>query len=145
MTTTETTNTKKNTAAPKARTGPPKEKGQITIRIDLELMKSVSAQLKEDGARITDAVERGLILWLNESRHQLPAWTKQIRHVLADANKRETVLIRGLAIMMKENEVKPLNPDAQKIYDLCVAFLEERNTLEHAEECLKRYSRKRGN
>lgn len=123
------------------RTGPVKGKTQITVRVDDQLMRSVYAQIKDDNTRITDAIERGLILWLKETRHALTPWTKQIRFVLANITAEQAELFRGLAIALTENEVEERNADAQAIYDLCEWFLRERNLLIHGGRCLELYSR----
>lgn len=123
------------------RTGPAKEKTQITVRIDQQLMASVYAQIKEDNVRITDMIERGLVLALGEARHQLPAWTKQIRFVLANATAQQTELIRGLAIAMVENEVEARHPAEELIWNLIDEFLASRNQSAHGAKCLELYSR----
>lgn len=123
------------------RTGPIKEKVQITIRIDQELMQHVYAQIKEDNSRITEIVEEGLALALEKRQHQLPAWTKQVRFVLANATAAQTRKIRGLAIAMLEGEVKKPSPEVEKIYEFLDWFLESRNALVHGAEVLSKYSR----
>lgn len=127
--------------ARKHRTGPVKSRAQITVRIDSELMRSVYAQLKEDNSRITDAVERGLVLWLTEARHQLPSWSKQVRFVLANCTTEQAEAIRGLAIALVENEIEERAPDAQAIFDLCDWFVRSRNSIPNAGKCLELYSR----
>lgn len=123
------------------RTGPAKGKTQITVRLDDELMRSVYAQIKDDNARITDAIERGLALWLKETRHALPAFTKQIRFVLANVTTEQAELIRGLAVRMVEDEVEERSNEGQALYDFCAWYLKEGNLLAHAGQCLELYSR----
>jgi len=123
------------------RTGPPKEKAQITIRLDKQLLDEAYSQMKADNTRLTDMVERGLLLALAEARHELPQWTKQIRFVLANATREQVKLIRGLAIAMVENEIAPLSNEQQKFYELCSWYLESRNKVAHDEKCLEVYSR----
>lgn len=123
------------------RTGPVKEKTQITVRIDKQLMAEVYAQIKEDNSRITDIIEQGLMLALRQLRHEMPAWTKQVRFVLANATQEQVRIIRGLAIAMVENEVEKRSPDAEAIFDLCMWFLKSRNSLAHGGKCLELYSR----
>lgn len=123
------------------RTGPMKGKTQITIRVDDQLMRSVYAQIKDDNARITDAVERGLILWLKETRHALAPWTKQIRFVLANVTAQQSEVFRGLGVALVENEVETRTPSDEAIFGLCLWFLKERNSLPHAGQCLELYSR----
>jgi hypothetical protein len=123
------------------RTGPVKGKTQITVRVDDQLMRSVYAQIKQDNFRITDAIERGLILWLGEARHALPSWNKQIRFILANITAEQAEAFRGFAIALMENEVKERSAEAEAIYDLCMWFVRERNLLVHGGQCLELYSR----
>jgi hypothetical protein len=151
--------------------GPQKEKTQITIRVDTNLINEAYAQMKEDNTRITDIVERGLVLALTERNHQLPQWNKEVRFMVANATKEQQALIRGLLIAM----VEPLlvqggftqgqgsrrdkvegtkrvfidqdhgailtTPEADKIYELVRWFLELRNKSVHAHAALQYYSR----
>jgi hypothetical protein len=135
--------------------GPQKEKTQITIRVDKELINEAYAQMKEDNTRITDIIERGIYLALKERDHDMPPFTKQIRFVLANATREQQVLLRGLAIAMVEPllEPKPVAegqkrvfiaygcPADEKLYELVRWFLESRNKLPHASACLEYYSR----
>lgn len=133
-------------AAPRQR-GPQKEKTQITIRVDKELMDEAYAQMKEDNTRITDIVERGIYLALKERDHDMPLFTRQVRFVLANATREQQVLIRGLAIAM----VEPLldkklfaphtTPESEKLYELVKWFLENKNRSLYASACLEYYSR----
>jgi hypothetical protein len=134
--------------------GPHKEKTQITVRVDQDLMNEVYVQMKEDNTRITDMVERGLILALAEAQHELPAWTKQTRFVLANATQEQVRLIRGLAIRMVEPHLADIVDGEQrklfishgasetgKIYELLKWFLEAANKLPYAHAALAYYSR----
>jgi len=122
-------------------TGPIKEKVQITIRIDKQLLDQIYIQMKDDNARLTDMVERGLILALGEARYALPQWSKQIRFVLANATKEQVKLIRGLAIVMVEGEIAPVSAERRKFYEICRWFLESSNDLKYGAKCLEVYSR----
>jgi hypothetical protein len=111
--------------------------------------------MKDDNTRITDMAERGLILALAEARHELPAWTKQIRFVLANATQEQVRLIRGLAIRMVEPQLDVVvvegnrrlsgsagSADAEKkIFELVKWFLETGNKVGHANAALEYYSR----
>lgn len=127
--------------------GPQKEKVQITIRLDKELMNEAYAQMKEDNTRITDIIERGIYLALREARHEMPSWTKQVRFVLANATREQEKLLRGLAIAMveplldKKVFISHTTAESEKLYDLLKWFLESRNTLPHANAALAYYSR----
>ena len=89
------------------RTGPAKEKTQLTVRLDSELMGKIYGQIKKDNTRITDWIERGLNLALGEARQGVPEWTKQVRFMVANATKEQERLLRGLLIAMVEAEVAP--------------------------------------
>jgi len=162
---------RKKAAAKEARQhGPLKEKTQITIRLDAQLADRVYSAIQADNTRITDMIEHGLNLALAERQYALPAYTKQIRFVLANATKDQQKLLRGLAIAMVEPEVgadiratvpgegKVLTaqvkgpsrrvflsysrtPEAEKLWELVEWFLQGRNEVAHAEACLEYYSR----
>lgn len=139
--------------------GPQKEKTQITIRVDKDLMSEAYRQMKEDNTRITDIIERGLILALKERDHQLTLYTRQVRFVVANATKEQQVLLRGLLIAMVEPILQAkvdgqrraqtalldtgiiLNPEGEKLYELVCWFLKTRNSAAHADACLDYYSR----
>jgi hypothetical protein len=145
--------------------GPQKEKTQITIRVDTDLMNRAYEQMKEDNTRITDIVERGLILALTERNHQLPVWNKQVRFMVANATKEQQGLIRGLLIAMVEPLLdldrkdargiadsqkrtgtvflshSSLTPEAEKLFELVRWFLEARNRSPYANAALEYYSR----
>jgi hypothetical protein len=146
---------------PRRQHGPQKEKTQITIRVDTDLMNRAYEQMKEDNTRITDIVERGLVLALTERNHQLPVWNKQVRFMVANATKEQQGLIRGLLIAMVEPLVAVENrkekvvldaqkrmfvsftwtPEAEKLFELVRWFLEARNHSPHANAALEYYSR----
>jgi hypothetical protein len=142
--------------------GPQKEKTQITIRVDTELMNHAYEQMKEDNTRITDIIERGLVLALTERNHQLPVWNKQVRFMVANATKEQQGLIRGLLIAMAEPLVAPDNnnrPKAdgqkrcyvngpppmldaeKKLFELVRWFLDCQNKSPHALAAIEYYSR----
>lgn len=131
--------------------GPQKEKTQVTVRIDKDLMNEAYAQMKEDNTRITDIIERGIVLALAEARHDMPAWTKQVRFVLANATRQQQVWIRGLAIAMVEPLLMAdgviekgeglLTIWEDKFFETVKWFLETRNKQPHANACLEYYSR----
>lgn len=132
-------------AQPRQR-GPQKEKTQITIRVDQELMNEVYAQMKSDNTRITDIVERGIQLALEEARHEMPTWKRQVRFMVANATRRQQDLLRGLLIAMVESEVlearnQRLSPAELKLFEMCAWFLMSRNTVPHVDPCLEWYSR----
>lgn len=146
--------------------GPQKEKTQITIRVDTNLMTAAYRQMQHDNTRITDIVERGLILALTESKQQLPVWSTQVRFMVANATKDQQVLIRGLLIAMVEPLLDPKErlerrtrivdgkqrtvyiihkpswtPETAKFYELMCWFLKLRNESMHAPAALEFYSR----
>lgn len=122
------------------RTGPVKEKAQITVRLDQQLMKRVNAQLKSSNMRLTDMVERGLQLAVGEAE-SLPSLTSAVRFVLANATKEQSRLILGLAVAMVEHEVIERSDADARIYELTRWFLEERNLAAHRQTSLDLYSR----
>ena len=125
------------------RTGPLREKVQITVRIDQQLINSVYAQMKIDNARITDMIEEGLIETLKKRRQAMPQWTSQVRFMVANATNEQEKLVRGLLIAMVEDQIEgsDLSPEAIMLYETCKVFLLSRNELEHARDCIASYSR----
>jgi len=49
--------------------GRPKEKVQISVRINEDVMSDAYDHIRETGHRITDLLERGLVLAMREERH----------------------------------------------------------------------------
>lgn len=135
--------------------GPEKQKTQVTIRVDSQLMNEVYAEMKaneDENLRITDLAERGFQLALYERRHEMSDYAKQVRFIVNNATREQQVLIRGLAIAMVEADVyAPLRTGSgkteqlsllyDKLFDLLRWFLESRNREAHATECLKVYGR----
>lgn len=123
-------------------TGPIKERVQITVRIDGQLMAEVYAKIKEDNARITDIVERGLQLALGEAKHHTPPWTRQVRFVLANATSEQTEELRGHAVaMMLPRVTKDLSPELLLGLEYCRQFMLGLNSHPYALEALESYSR----
>ena len=143
--------------------GPQKEKTQITIRVDSNLINEAYAQMKEDNTRITDILERGLVLALYERNRQMPIWDKQVRFMVANATKEQQGRIRGLLFAMAEPLVRkdkqPPQPvidglqrkqpvylshqnEREKIYELVCWFLDSCNKQADLEKpILEYYSR----
>jgi hypothetical protein len=80
--------------------GPQKEKTQITIRVDQQLINEAYKQIQVDNTRITDIIERGIYLALVERNHQMPLWNRQVRFMVANATKEQQGVIRGLLIAL---------------------------------------------
>ena len=123
------------------RTGPPKEKAQVTLRLDMELMAAVNSQIKEDNTRITDFIEQALLFALEKSRYEIPAWTQKIRFVLANATREQQTLLRGVAIAMVADQVAELSAAERKALEYCRWVYESYNRVEYAKEALGYYSR----
>lgn len=129
--------------------GPQKEKTQITVRVDKELMNEAYIQMKEDNSRITDVVERGIYLALKERDHDMSNVTKQVRFMVANATREQQILIKGLMIAM----VRPLldkkvfvpEPEHEKLFGQAYEFLRwvlERETkMPYASAAMEYYSR----
>lgn len=121
-------------------TGPIAEKDQITIRIDKELLQKARAQAEDLGITITDMVERGLVMSVDEAEI-LPRLTGKVRFLLASAPREQQRLIHGLAIRMVEDRVVKRSKLEQGFWELVESYLHSANTEEHAAECLKLYER----
>ena len=93
--------------------GPQKEKVQLTVRIDKELMDRAYAQIKQDNARITDVLEEGLILALQQRDESMPRLTSQVRFLVANTTKQQQQQIRKFLGFLVMNETENLSlPDA---------------------------------
>ena len=138
------------------RRGPLKEKVQVTVRIDQQLMGAAYVRMKKDNIRITDIIERGIYLALKEADHDVPEFTKQVRFVLANATREQQRLLRGLAIAMVEplvNEKRAVADGSRqvflshsyvetaRVYEFVKWFLESRNRVDDADTYLEYYSR----
>lgn len=125
--------------------GPAKEKTQISTRIRTKLKDAIDAQMEDDGTRITDIIERGLVLALAERNRKLPVWNTEVRFMVANASKTQTGLIRGLLIAMALEDLglsssTPESELDEKIFGMVCWFLEWCNRLAEAPALLERYS-----
>jgi hypothetical protein len=130
----------KNSEVKPRQHGPQKEKTQITVRVDTDLMNEAHAQMKEDDTRITDIVERGIYLALRERNHQMSLYERQVRFMVCNTTKKQQVLLRGLLVAMVEYSEGKFTPEAGKLYELVRWFLESRNNVPYVSACLEQYS-----
>jgi len=100
--------------------GPKKEKCQISVRVAMEVMDAAYEHMRRTGCRITDLIERGMILAIEQDL-QLPHAAQQVRFLLPnatiDGQRRVTALLATLA--------------AADIHGLSPAAREWRNTTVH--------------
>lgn len=72
------------------------QKTQVTIRIDTELLGEATGHAKNQGLRLTDALEQGLLLWLTRgSDAPLPRQVRLLAQFLPLALQRETMRYWG--------------------------------------------------
>jgi hypothetical protein len=119
-----------------------KEKQQITIRIDSQLLAAVREVMKEEGLSIGDITEQGLRLELHVSRYVLPAWAKEIRMMVCNATAKEQRLLRCLLVAIAQYELGEMTEEERKIFELIMWYLNSRNEKAHASECLQVYARR---
>jgi len=133
----------KRVAIEAKKSGPAREKTQITVRIDKDLINAVYAHSKKDNTRITDWVERGLQLALGEVRHDLSQYTSQIRFVLANTNKEQQKFFRGAAVRMTETEIDGFRRSAEGelLFWVCKQYMESGSDEPHADDALQVYAR----
>lgn len=130
----------------KKKTGPKKHKTQITLRLDKKLMDEAKAQMAASGMRLTDIIERSLLLELEEKGAELPQWTEphQIKYALdRRLTREEERMVRGLAIAMKETEIQPRSDNGEAIWKLVENFLLRANGLPHAQACIDEYAKRK--
>jgi uncharacterized protein (DUF4415 family) len=104
--------------------GPLKEKTQITIRIDKELMDRAYAQIKGTNSRITDVLERGLWLAMKEQDQDLPALTNRVRFVVANTTKQQQQQIDRFLICLVLDEFEKLTPSEALLRKSVFEYLE---------------------
>jgi hypothetical protein len=133
---------KKALVKPPTPPGPAKEKTQITLRLDKQLMNAAFALIKQDNSRITNIVERGLMLALAEAEY-LPRLTSRVRFVVNNATREQERKFLGLAIRMVESEVRKdkASEYETKIVELLDWYIEGGNLVQHAQDALDLYAR----
>lgn len=122
--------------------GPQKEKTQITVRIDTELMNRAYAQIKKDNARITDVIEEGLILALKQRDQDMPPLTNRVRFVVANTTKTQQEQIEGFLIFLVMDDLEKLSPPDTLLRTLILDYLELiKRVPDRRERALALYSR----
>lgn len=119
--------------------GPEKEKVQITVRIDKDLMDQMYAVMKSSNTRLTDLLERGAILAMREEDQDLPTLTTQVRFLVANTTKTEQEILRNVLTFLRADEIEePTDRDRlARTY-----FLEYLKTFLHLrKEAMDLYSR----
>lgn len=102
----------KKTVAKRARgwkTGPEKEKAQITVRIDQKLMQVVDRMMTQSNMRITDMVERGLLLAMEEE-YRVPLLASQVRFLFMNTTRAQQEILRRCLTFLRVDEVRPPTP-----------------------------------
>jgi antitoxin component of RelBE/YafQ-DinJ toxin-antitoxin module len=89
--------------------GPDKEKTQLTVRIDQDVMAQASEVMKRTNMRITDMLERGLQLAIHEENQDLPWLTSQVRFLVHNTTKAEQEQLWDFLTFMRAAEVARLN------------------------------------
>lgn len=96
-------------AKPKSKRGRKKERAQISIRIDKVVMDIAYRVIKGTAMRITDLVERGLILAVREIGDLTPL-SHHARLILHDEGVEFSRLILNVNIWRRLPEVRELTP-----------------------------------
>lgn len=133
--------------------GPKQAKTQVTIRIDQDLLSEAYVQMKRDGSRLTDIIERGIYLALRELNNEMTHYTRQVRFAVANTTRVQQQYIRGLLVAMAEMEVVSLGQgktavlighkcaDRDRVKELLMGFLEDCNKQPDADDLLDYYKR----
>ena len=85
----------------KKKRGPPREKESLTLRLDNEILERVRALCESTDMRITDMVERGLVLVLKEYDQELPFVSSKVRHLVNNATRAEQLVIRRFLAFLR--------------------------------------------
>ena len=106
------------------RYGPPKEKEQHTIRIATELMELVRTQMSITDMRLTDMIERGLLLELKRQDQDLPLVTTQVRFLVDNTTKAQQLVLRRFLAFLVLGKVRPLSPVEAQLEIFIHSYLE---------------------
>jgi len=97
------------TKAKKSRRGRKKEKVQISVRIDKTIMDLAYDHIKTSGRRITDMLERGLLLDMRE-QGQAPVVPAKVRYVVENIGVESQRRMLRVAVLDRMPEVRELTP-----------------------------------
>lgn len=90
--------------------GPPKEKEQVTIRLDKVVMNRLYAQIEHTKLRITDAWERAAVLYLEEQGQELPLESMQVRFLFPNTTRAEQRMLLQFFVFMRMDQTGQLDP-----------------------------------
>lgn len=122
--------------------GPEKEKFQLTIRIDKDIMDLAYVHLKTTNTRVTDLVERGMILAMREEDQELPALTSQVRFLVANTTKTEQDQLRDYLTFLRADEVRKPSEIDQAIRRFIREYLKTFSPLrDQVRKLYERYGR----
>jgi len=118
--------------------GPKKEKTQISVRIDKIVMDLAYELIEEKKGRIriTDLLERGLMLAMHEERKSTTL-ARQARFVVAEANAKQQhrmMKIVGLDLLPRQ---RPLTPLETVLREFFLTGLDTVDTWEGYPECFE--------
>jgi adenosyl cobinamide kinase/adenosyl cobinamide phosphate guanylyltransferase len=106
--------------------GPKKEKEQITVRIDKDLLDRVNAQIQQDNFRLTDLVEEGLFLALKQRDENMSQLTKQVRFMVANLTKVQQQQLRWyLTFSVLPDLGEELSPPEALLRNFFLEYLEQ--------------------
>lgn len=124
------------------RHGPLKEKEQITLRLDKELMSRARAQMEETHTRLTDLIERGLELALKEVDQDLPAITTKVRFLVNNTTKAQQLWLRRFLAFLVMDQVCELSTTDLIFRRFMLEYLESLETWDNLlADCFERYGK----
>ena len=101
-------------AAKERKHGPQKEKVQVTLHIDKDLMDQAYAMIKDTNQRITDVVEQGLVLAM-KAEDALPTLMTKVRFLVANATREQQEQILLFLSFLVLEELTTLTPPERLI------------------------------
>jgi len=116
------TNANDAVAAKERRHGPQKEKVQLTLRIDRDLMEQAYAMIKDTNQRITDVVERGLVLAMQEE-DALPKVMSKVRFLVANCTKEQQEKVLLFLSFLILEKIAPLTPVERLVHRQILEYL----------------------
>lgn len=122
----------------KLKRGRKKEKVQISVRIDQAVMARAYQRIKRTGERITDLMERGMMLAMREDE-SLPLEAMRGRFLMAQAKAEEQRSLERHFAMLRFGQVRPLSANERHIQEVALKSIAQCERWDGYEDALATY------
>jgi hypothetical protein len=122
------------------RRGPRKEKVQISVRISKAYMDLAYAHIKRTNTRITDILERGLVLAMSEENRLAPI-ASEVRFLVANTTREQQRVLRNALAWLAIPEVQELSPSEAFTRRLFLESTDLASSLAQYDKAIELYSR----